>query len=69
MVQLDLVRYESHTGGGFEEINVSWRADEARHCERPGKTIGVGAASVAIEVPGLKGSCKEVEAWHHEGSL
>jgi hypothetical protein len=39
------------------------------HCERPWKAIGEGATSVAVDGPGLKGSCKEVEAWHHEESL
>jgi hypothetical protein len=39
------------------------------HCERPRKAIGEGAASVAIECPGLKGSCKGVEAWHHEENI
>jgi hypothetical protein len=47
----------------------SCRAAEARHCEKPGKAIGEGAALVTVEEPGLKGSCKEVEAWHHEESL
>jgi hypothetical protein len=47
----------------------SCRAAEARYCEKPEKAIGEGAASVAVEEPGLKGSCKEVEAWHHEESL
>jgi hypothetical protein len=28
-----------------------------------------GTASVAIYSPGLKELCKEVEAWHHKGSL
>jgi hypothetical protein len=37
--------------------------------ERSGKTIGEGAALVAVDGPGLKGSCKEVEACHHEESL
>jgi hypothetical protein len=32
------------------------------HCERPGEAIGKGAAPVAVEGPGLKGSCREVEA-------
>jgi hypothetical protein len=32
------------------------------HCERPGETIGEGAASVAVESPGLKESIREVEA-------
>ena len=54
---------KSHPGGtGFEGMKGSCRAAEARHCERPWKAIGEGAASVAIDVPGLKGSCKRVEA-------
>jgi hypothetical protein len=36
---------------------------------RPWKTIGKGAASVAIDVPGLKGSCEGIEAWLHEERL
>jgi hypothetical protein len=35
---------------------------EAQHCERPRKANGEGAASVAIDGSGLKGSCKGVEA-------
>jgi hypothetical protein len=31
--------------------------------------MGEGAASVAVEGLGLKGSCKEVESWHQEESL
>jgi hypothetical protein len=69
VLQWDLVMYKSHPGGtGFEGTKGSWRAAEALHCERPWKAIGEGAASVAIDGPGLKGSCKEVEAWHHEES-
>ncbi|ERE63741.1 hypothetical protein H671_xg20669 [Cricetulus griseus] len=41
---------------------------EAWHCERSGKATGESEASVAVEGPGLKGACKEVEAWHHEES-
>ena len=37
-------------------------AADAWHCERPGGTIGEGAASVAVEGPGLKGLFREVEA-------
>ena len=60
---------KSHPGGtAFEGMKGLHRATEARHCERPWKAIGEGAASVAV-VPGLKGSCKGVEAWHHEESL
>lgn len=33
---------------------------------RPWKAIGDSAASVAVDGPGLKGSCKGVEVWHHE---
>jgi hypothetical protein len=39
----------------------SWRAAEAWHCKRPEEAIGKGVVSVAIEGPGLKGSCREVE--------
>ena len=31
-------------------------AIDAWHCERPGEVTGEGAASVAVEGPGLKGS-------------
>ena len=55
---------------GFEGMKGSCRAAEAQHCERPWKAIGEGAASVAIDGPGQKGSCNSfVEAWHHEESL
>jgi hypothetical protein len=61
---------KSHPGGtGFGGMKGSQRAAEAQHCERPWKAIGEGAASVAIDGPGLKSSCKGVEAWHHEESL
>ena len=40
---------KSYPGGtGFEGMKGSHRAAEARHCERPWKAIGEGAASVAI---------------------
>jgi hypothetical protein len=61
---------KSYPGGtGFEGMKGSRRAVEAQHYERPWKAIGEGAASVAIDGPGLKGLCKGVEAWHHEESL
>ena len=61
---------KSHPGGtGFEDMKGSLRAAEAGHCERLQKAIGEGAASVAADGPGLKGSCKGVEAWHHEANL
>ena len=70
MQWLDFVRLKSHPGGtGFESINGSCKAAESGHCDRPWKAIGEGAASVAIDGPGQKGSCKGVEAWHHEESL
>jgi hypothetical protein len=46
----------------------SWIAAEAWHCERPGKATGEGVISVAVDSPGLKGSCKEVKVCHHEDS-
>jgi hypothetical protein len=48
-------------GTGFEGMEQSWRASEAWHWERPGEAIGKGAASVAVENPGLKGSCRDHE--------
>jgi hypothetical protein len=42
-------------------MNMSCRAAEAQHCERPWKAIGEGAASAAIDGPGLKGSCSVLE--------
>jgi hypothetical protein len=54
--------YKSHPGGtGFEGMKGSCRAAEVRHCERPWKVIGEGASSVAIDGPGLKGSCSILE--------
>ena len=43
-------------------LKHEWVAADAWHCARPGEAIGEGAASVAVEGPGLKGLCKEVEA-------
>ena len=60
---------KSHPRGtGFEGMKGSCREAEAEHCEGPLEAIGEGAASVAIVGPGLKGSCKGVEAWYHEKS-
>ena len=62
LLQQDLVMCKSHPGGtGFEGMKELSRAAEAWHCERPWKAIGEGAASVAIEGPGLKGSCSVLE--------
>ena len=49
-------------GTGFESMQGSVRADKIWHCVRPWKTIGKGAASVAVDIPGLKVSCKDFEA-------
>ena len=63
VLQQDLVMCKSYPGGtGFEGMKGSHRAAEALHCERPWKVIGEGAVSVAIDGPGLKGSCKGFEA-------
>ena len=68
MLQLYLVVCNNlPTGTGFEGMKGSWRATEAG--ERLGKAIGEGAVLVAVDGPGLKGSCKGVEAWHHEVEL
>ena len=48
---------ESPSGTGFENMKGTWRAAEAWQCERYGKAIGEGKASVAADVPALKGSC------------
>ena len=44
----------------FEDMKRSWSAAEDWCYERPGKTFDEGAASVAVEGPRLKGSCKEL---------
>jgi hypothetical protein len=62
LLQQDLVTCKGHPGGtGFEGMKGSCRAAEAWYCERPWKAIGEGAASVAINGPGLKGSCSVLE--------
>jgi hypothetical protein len=50
-------------------MKASWRAAEAWHWERPEKATDGYAASVSVDSLGQKGSCKKVEAWHHEESL
>jgi hypothetical protein len=62
LLQQDLVMCKGHPGGtNFEGMKRSHRAAEAWHFERPWKAIGEGAASVAIDGPGLKGSCSVLE--------
>jgi hypothetical protein len=62
LLQQDLAMCKGHPGGtGFEGMKGSHRADEAQHCDRLWKAIGEGAASVAIDGPGLKGSCSVLE--------
>ena len=52
---------KSYPGGtSFEGKKGLRKAAEARHCERPWKAIGEGAASVAIDGPGLKGSLQMI---------
>ena len=70
MLQPDLVMCKSHLGDtGFEDTKVSWRVAEAWHCERSGKAIDEDKAFVGVYSPRSKGSCKEVEAWHHAERL
>jgi hypothetical protein len=58
---------KSHPDGtGFEGMKGLCRAAEAQHCERPWKAIGEGAASVAIDGPGLKGSSSVWRCQYHE---
>ena len=40
----------------------SQRVAEAWICEKPTNGISEGKASDAVDGPGLKGSCKEIEA-------
>ena len=47
---------------GFKGMKGSWRAAEAWHCEGAGKANGESATSAALDGPGLKVPCKEVEA-------
>jgi hypothetical protein len=62
LLQWDLAMCKGHPAGtGFEGMKGSCRSAEARHCERSWKAIGEGSASVAIEGPGLKGSCSVLE--------
>ena len=62
LLQWDLVICKGHPGGtGFEGMKGSRKAAEVRYYERPWKAIGEGAASVAIDGPGLKGSCSVLE--------
>jgi hypothetical protein len=62
LLHRDLVMCKGHPGGtSFEGMKGSRRAAEAQHCERPWKAIGEGSASVAIDGPGLKGSCSVLE--------
>ena len=48
-------------GTCFEDMKGLWNASESWPSEMPGKTTEGGAASVAVDGPRLKGSCKEVE--------
>jgi hypothetical protein len=62
LLQQDLVMCKGHPDGtGFEGMKGSRRAAEARHCEKPWKATGEGAASIEVDGPGLKGSCIVLE--------
>ena len=70
LVKLYSVMCKGHPGGTrFEGMKGTLRIAEAWHCERSWKAIGEGAASVVVDNPGLKGSCKEIKVWHYEESL
>jgi hypothetical protein len=43
--------------------------EQLRHCESPSEATGKGAVSITVDGPGMKGTCKEVEAWHYSESL
>jgi hypothetical protein len=59
LLHWDLVMCKGHPGGtGFKGMKGSHIAAEAQHSGRPWKAIGKGEASVAINGPGLKGSCR-----------
>ena len=62
LLQQDLVMCKGYPADtGFEGMKGSCRAAEAWHQEKPWKATGEGAASVAIDSPGLKGSCIVLE--------
>ena len=46
----------------------SWRAAEKWHWNSSEEAIGEDTGIVAIEDPGLNGSCKGIDIWHHEKS-
>ena len=52
--------FKSHPGGtGFEGMKASWRAAEARHCERPWKAIGK-SAQLQLIAQDWRGHAKEL---------
>ena len=59
------------SGTGFKGKKGSWSVPKAQYYVRPWKIIGEDedTASVSIHSLGLKGSCKDVEAWNHEESI
>ena len=50
-------------------MNAHVRTQKMPGQGRSQRNSGEGATSVVVDCPGLKGSCIEVEAWHHEESL
>ena len=70
MLQLDLVICKNCLGGtGFQGMKGSMRAAEAWNSEDLGRATDKAVASATADGPGLKGPCKEVEAWYHDGNL
>ena len=60
--------YKNRPGGtGFDAMKGSWTVAESWHCERPGKAIGEGAASVAVDSPG-RGHAKELRLGTMKGA-
>ena len=64
----ELLTTSHHDGTSFEAVKESWRAAEAWHCGRTGEAIGEVQPKLAMEAPGSKRSCKDVETWHKEES-
>ena len=69
MLKLYVVMCNNHQDGtGFEGM----RDNEEKlrlGTERPGKAIGDGTFSLAIDSQGLKKLCKEIKAWQHKQSI
>jgi hypothetical protein len=63
VLQQDLVICKNHPSDtGFEGMKGSWKSSLGLALWDAWKAIGKGMASVVVDGPGLKGSCKGVEA-------